>query len=199
MKFKFSNVAMIVGSLMLLLVFLVPMWKIRLEAPQFPEGIDMYIWVNKITGDTESTLQNMNILNHYIGMQKIEPDSIPELQYFPYIIIFMSILGVIFGLFGNRKFFMTWIILIIILGVLGIYDFYMWEYNYGHNLDPMAPIKVPGMVYQPPLIGSKYLLNFKAISYPALGAYFLGVAVILAFVAFLKDKKKIEEKNEKTN
>ena len=78
---------------MLLLVFLFPLWSISLEAPQFPEGINMYIWVNQITGDTESTLQNMNILNHYIGMQKIEPDSIPELQYFPYIVVFMSVIN----------------------------------------------------------------------------------------------------------
>lgn len=188
---------MIVGSLMLLLVFLVPIWKIRLEAPQFPEGINMYIWVNQITGDTESTLQNMNILNHYIGMQKIEPDSIPELQYFPYILIFMCILGVIIGLFADRKYFMAWVVLLLLLGLLGIYDFYMWEYNYGHNLNPMAPIKVPGMVYQPPLIGSKYLLNFKAISYPVTGTYILGVCAILAIFAFFKSKVKKGEKDEK--
>lgn len=70
MKNKSSRIVMIIGSLMLLLVFLFPLWSISLEAPQFPEGINMYIWVNQITGDTESTLQNMNILNHYIGMQK---------------------------------------------------------------------------------------------------------------------------------
>lgn len=197
MKIKTSRLSMIVGSLMLLLVFLVPIWKIRLEAPQFPEGINMYIWVNQITGDTESTLQNMNILNHYIGMQKIEPDSIPELQYFPYILIFMCILGVIIGLFADRKYFMAWVVLLLLLGLLGIYDFYMWEYNYGHNLNPMAPIKVPGMVYQPPLIGSKYLLNFKAISYPVTGTYILGVSSILAIFAFFKSKVKKGEKDEK--
>ena len=41
-------------------------------------------------------------------------------------------------------------------------DFYLWEYEYGHNLDPTAPIQVPGMSYQPPLIGYKMLLNFGA-------------------------------------
>lgn len=184
---------------MLLLVFLFPLWSISLEAPQFPEGINMYIWVNQITGDTESTLQNMNILNHYIGMQKIEPDSIPELQYFPYIVVFMSVIGVLFGIVGNRKLFLTWTILMIILGVLGIYDFYLWEYDYGHNLDPHAPIKVPGMVYQPPLFGSEWLLNFRATSYPALGSLFMGGSVLFAGLAYFMSKEKKELKNEEAN
>lgn len=196
MKKKSARIVMVIGSLMLLLVFMFPLWSISLEAPQFPEGINMYIWVNQITGDTESTLQNMNILNHYIGMQKIEPDSIPELQYFPYIIIFMSALGVLFGLIGNRKTFFIWAIIMIILGILGVYDFYLWEYDYGHNLDPRAPIKVPGMVYQPPLFGSEYLLNFRAISYPALGSLFLGGSILLSLVAFYISKEKKEVKNE---
>jgi len=199
MKNKSSRIVMIIGSLMLLLVFMFPLWSISLEAPQFPEGINMYIWVNQITGDTESTLQNMNILNHYIGMQKIEPDSIPELQYFPYIVVFMSVIGVLFGIVGNRKLFLTWIILMIILGVLGIYDFYLWEYDYGHNLDPHAPIKVPGMVYQPPLFGSEWLLNFRATSYPALGSLFMGGSVLFAGLAYFMSKEKKELKNEEAN
>lgn len=199
MKNKSSRIVMIIGSLMLLLVFMFPLWSISLEAPQFPEGINMYIWVNQITGDTESTLQNMNILNHYIGMQKIEPDSIPELQYFPYIVVFMSVIGVLFGIVGNRKLFLTWTILMIILGVLGIYDFYLWEYDYGHNLDPHAPIKVPGMVYQPPLFGSEWLLNFRATSYPALGSLFMGGSVLFAGLAYFMSKEKKELKNEEAN
>ncbi len=46
-----------------------------------------------------------------------------------------------------------------VLAAVGLYDFYMWEYDYGHNLNPHAAIKIPGMAYQPPLIGSKMLLT----------------------------------------
>jgi copper chaperone NosL len=65
-----------------------------------------------------------------------------------------------------------------LLGLLGLVDFYLWGYDYGHNLDPTAPIKIPGMSYQPPLIGSKELLNFTAVSFPHVG----GVALVLAGV-----------------
>ncbi len=175
---------MIAGALLLLTLFITPLWRITLQAPQYPDGITMYIWINKITGDSEYTLQNINILNHYVGMKYIEPDSIPELQYFPYIILGMVLLGLISGSIGNRRLIFAWGSVMILLGALGIYDFYLWEYDYGHNLDPNAPIKVPGMAYQPPVIGSKMLLNFRADSYPYWGGLFMGLSIILSFVSF---------------
>jgi hypothetical protein len=71
-----------------------------------------------------------------------------------------------------------------VLGVVGLWDFWHWEHDYGHNLDfQHAIIKVPGMTYQPPLIGSKQLLNFTATSWPAAGAICLGVAFVLGVAA----------------
>jgi copper chaperone NosL len=179
----FIAVGLLVG------VKLLPIWKITLTAPQYPMGINMYISIDKIGGDEESTLQNINILNHYVGMKFIEPDSIPELKYFPYVIYSMLILGLIFLVVRLRILKLIWVSLIIILGILGVYDFYMWEYDYGHNLSPDAPIKVEGMSYQPPLIGAKMLLNFKAESYPHYGSMFLGSSVLLAFVSYLIQRK----------
>lgn len=183
---------MSLAALMLIGLFFFPIWKIRLEAPQYPDGVNMYIWINKITGDSPSTLQNINILNHYIGMQYITPDSIPELTYFPYVVIAMMILGVGIAFTKNKKLFIFWGALLLVLGILGMYDFYLWEYDYGHNLSSTAPIKIPGMVYQPPLFGSKMLLNFNAISLPHYGSIFLALAFgfnFLSFTSFWKKKK----------
>ena len=184
------NFIFLIGVLLPLLLFVFPLWKITLTAPQYPDGIAMYIWINQITGDTESTLQNINILNHYVGMKNIEPDSIPELKYFPWVVGAMSFLGVAFFFLRKKPLYLTWVIILVVLGGLGIYDFYLWEYDYGHNLDPKAPIKVPGMAYQPPVIGSKMLLNFRADSWPALGGIFLGIGILLAFMAFYLEHKK---------
>ncbi|MEK6481350.1 nitrous oxide reductase accessory protein NosL [Catalinimonas sp. 4WD22] len=177
------RILFLTGALSLLLLFAFPLWQITLYAPQYPDGITMYIWINQISGNEEGVLQNVNILNHYIGMKYIEPDSIPELQYFPFIVVGMTLLGI--GLFfvNKRQGFLTWALLLILLGTLGIYDFYLWMYDYGHNLDPQAPIKIPGMVYQPPLFGQKMLLNFDAHSYPHWGSLFLGLAIVLGLAA----------------
>lgn len=173
----------------LLMLFFFPLWKITLIAPQYPDGVTMYIWINKITGDTPGTLQNINILNHYVGMKKIEPDSIPELTYFPWVVGILGLLGLIAAAVNKSKIYLSWAILFLILGALGIYDFYLWEYDYGHNLDPKAPIKVPGQSYQPPLFGSKMLLNFNALSYPGTGGIFMGLAMVLSFAAWWVRKK----------
>ncbi|MDP3830428.1 MAG: hypothetical protein Q8Q47_04105, partial [Ignavibacteriaceae bacterium] len=83
-----------VASLFLILIFFFPIWSIDLLAPQYPEGIGLKIWINQITGLKPNDLNNINGLNHYIGMKAIVPDSIPELTIMPYIIIFMVIFGI---------------------------------------------------------------------------------------------------------
>jgi copper chaperone NosL len=186
---KISKIIIIFASLLLILTFLFPIWYIDLEAPQYPEGIGLEIWLNKITGQKPHDLENINGLNHYIGMKQIVPDAITELKIMPFIILFMILFGLIAAFTGKRFMVYSWIALFIILAAIGLYDFYMWEYDYGHNLNPHAAIKIPGMAYQPPLIGSKMLLNFNAISMPDISFYILVVAVVLAIIALVIDKK----------
>lgn len=187
-----SRILMIIGALLILALFIFPMWNITLEAPQYPEAIGMDIWVNKITDHNPNDLKNINLMNHYVGMDAI-PEKIPEFEYFPYIVIGMSILGIIFGWIGRRNLFLVWFCMMVILGTLGMYDFYLWEYDYGHNLDPTAAIKVPGQAYQPPLIGSKVILNFKAISSPMIGAYFLFTGILTALIAYFVARKQAKQ------
>ena len=125
-KSKLSRLIFGIATLMLILLFLFPIWSITLTAPQYPDGISMYIWLNKITGSTESTLQNINILNHYVGMKFIEPDSIKELTYFPYVIGFMIFMGLMIVAFNKGWMKISWVAVLIILGIAGMYDFYLW-------------------------------------------------------------------------
>ena len=66
----------------------------------------------------------------------------------------------------------------------------MWGYDYGHNLDPKAAIQVPGLSYQPPLIGHKQLLNFDAYSYPDSGGWVVMVAGALFFGVWVFEWRK---------
>jgi copper chaperone NosL len=102
----------------------------------------------------------------------------------------MGVLAILFAILKKRYLFLAWGILFVVMGILGIYDFYRWEYDYGHNLSPTAPIKVPGMAYQPPLFGTKMLLNFKASSYPGWGSLFFLLSVMMGFLAFFASKRK---------
>jgi copper chaperone NosL len=71
------------------------------------------------------------------------------------------------------------------VSVVGLADFWKWEYDYGHNLDEeTAIIKIPGMSYQPPLIGSRQILNFTAHSWPGSGGWIaIGAALTALGVA----------------
>jgi hypothetical protein len=179
----------LIGTMLIALYF-VPLWSIRLVAPQYPEGLGMYIGINKITGHEEHDLQNINLLNHYVGMEKIVEASIPELEFMPYVLAFM-IVGAMFTLFYDRVIMVYLGILnFFLVGAAGLYDFWRWEYNYGHHLNPDAPISIPGMTYQPPLIGCKRLLNINACSWPHAGGILLFVSVLfLVFIAVLEKRK----------
>lgn len=166
-----SRLLLALASLALLLMYVTPIWKITLDAPQYPEGIGMYIRINDITGIKPNDLHNINGLNHYIGMQEIVPDAIPELTWMPWLIAGLIVLGLLAAGTGSRRLLYLWTALFVVLAVAGMVDFYLWEYDYGHNLNPHAAIKVPGMTYQPPLIGSKQLLNFTANSWPNVGGW----------------------------
>ncbi|MEN8124776.1 MAG: hypothetical protein ABFR32_06545 [Bacteroidota bacterium] len=196
---KISKILMIVGSLLLLGLFAFPLWNITLEAPQYPIPLGMEIYINKFVDTNEFDIKNINLMNHYVGMKYI-PETIPEFKIFPIIIGIMVVLGVIIGIIGKYKWFLFWFFLMSILGIAGMYDFYLWEYDYGHNLDPKAIMNFKNpdgsvMGFQPPLFGSKDILNFTAHSYPRAGAYLMFVGMFLTFIAFFVGKKEAKNQN----
>ncbi|HEX5970945.1 MAG TPA: hypothetical protein VFY85_03405, partial [Gemmatimonadaceae bacterium] len=167
---RLSRLLVGAAALLLVLLYVLPLWHVRLVAPQYPEGLGMNIHVASVRGATETDLNNINSLNHYIGMKRIESDAIPELTIMPWLVGALVAGGVLVALLGRRVPLYTWTGGFALLGVAGLVDFWRWEYDYGHNLDlEEAIIKIPGMSYQPPLIGSKQLLNFTATSWPGLG------------------------------
>lgn len=165
-----------ISAVLMISAYFLPLWQIILEAPQYPEGLGLEIWLHGITGN----IDQINGLNHYIGMKHIVVDEFLEFKIVPYIFALIIILGLYTALNGSRKLLWVWISILIAFAIVGFTDFYLWEYDYGHNLDPRAAIKVPGMSYQPPLIGYKQLLNFLAGSLPASGAIIVGLAGIMA-------------------
>jgi len=178
------------ASAFLLFALPLPLWQIRLIAPQYPEGLGMDIHARTVVGAKEHDLDNINELNHYIGMKTIEPEGIAELRVIPWLIAGLGVLGFIVAIARKRALLIAWLLSFGALGVVGLWDFWHWEHDYGHNLDLQhAIIKIPGMTYQPPLIGSKQLLNFTASSWPAAGTMLLGAAFVLGVVAMFIGKR----------
>ena len=173
-----------VAALVLLPVFflpVLPIWIMKLWAPQYREGLTLAIYSNTIKGD----LQSINTLNHYVGMKHITPDDFREFRFLPQALTGFGLLALIAALFNRR-----WIAMLgwIAFSVFAIYmfnDYAQWLWHYGHDLDPRAPIKLP--LFTPPLIGYSRMANFRVLSVPGPGTFLLGIAWLLGPLAILAE------------
>ncbi|MEY8019303.1 hypothetical protein AB8P51_00595 [Muriicola sp. SD30] len=191
---KKASILMIIGPLFLLGLYVFPLWTIMLGAPQYPDPLGMNIHINGIRDVNEFDIQNIDGLNHYIGMKTLpKPEEMWEFSTFPIVIGIMIGLGVLVGILGYLKkvdfrWFLGWFVLMSVLGVLGMYDFNEWMVDYGTNLDPNAIMKLANpdgtpMSYKPPLFGYAKMLNFEVSSLPSTGAWMMFTGMMLTLVA----------------
>lgn len=180
---KWGRIVLLGCGLALVAVLFLPIWRIDLSAPQYPEGLRMLIYAHKLGGNVDI----INGLNHYIGMKTLHAEDFIEFTVLPFIIGAYALAFFLTAAAGKRKILFVLFAFYVAFGILAMVDFWRWEYNYGHHLDPHAAIIVPGMAYQPPLIGYKQLLNFGAYSIPDIGAWiFIAVGIILVIIIALE-------------
>lgn len=192
-----SKILIFISGILLILVLFVPLWQIELEAPQYPEGLVLKMYPHKIGGNVDI----INGLNHYIGMRTLHTKDFIEFTVLPYIVGFFALLCFIVVALKKQKGLTALFTLFVAFGIVAMIDFWRWEYAYGHELNPDAPIQVPGMAYQPPLIGYKQLLNFGAFSIPDIGGFLFILVGLLLLIALLlpwykKRQAKIALKNK---
>ncbi|WP_449436867.1 hypothetical protein [Pedobacter steynii] len=187
-----SRIIVLLCGLALIIVLFVPLWQIELAAPQYPEGLVLKMYPNKLAGNVDI----INGLNHYIGMKTLHTEDFIEFRVLPYVIVFFAVFALAVSIFlRNMKWLLALFFFFVIFGIIAMADFWRWEYQYGHDLDPNAAINVPGMSYQPPLIGYKQLLNFGAYSVPDIGGWIfivVGVGLLVAIVLQFKHKKQLK-------
>lgn len=182
---KLSIVLLIMAAICLATNLVLPIWKIDLYAPQYPEGLVLLIYADKLGGNVEI----INGLNHYIGMQTLHTENFIEFTILKYILGFFSLLILAAAFIRRKKMVYMVFVAFTLFSILSMVDFYRWNYNYGHHLNPNAAIIVPGMSYQPPLIGYKQLLNFGAYSMPDKGGMlFVACGVLLLLVVLFERK-----------
>lgn len=190
-----SRVLLFTSSVLLIISIFIPIWRIELDAPQYPEGLVLEIFSNKLGGDAEI----INGLNHYIGMKTLHAENFIEFSILTYIIGFYALFALVAAVVAQKKVAYVLLTLFVLFGVIAMIDFWRWEYDYGHDLDPHAAIIVPGMAYQPPLIGFKQLLNFGAYSVPDTGGWLFIISGLLMLVVTMNESQffKRFSKNKK--
>lgn len=188
---KIQKNLLILSLLLLIPPYFFPIWSITLEAPQYPEGLGLYIGISNITGHHPNDLENINLVNHYIGMKEINPDSFPELVYMPWILGFLILFLATVIVKQNKKLVIIYVVVFLLLSIAGLVDFYLWNYDFGNNLNTeTAAIKIPGVSYQPPVFGKKQLLNFTTTSLPGLGGSSAILSLFITGVVTLFDLRR---------
>jgi len=178
-----SRLFLLAAAVAIAASFFFPLWKMHLVAPQYSDGLDLYIYSYKIVGGglNGQHLVEINNLNHYIGMKPIQQADFLEMLWMPFVfglIILLILRSIVFGEMSNV---VDLFALYSYFGIFSIGSFWYRLYQYGHNLDPMAPMRIKP--FTPLLIGVKQIANFREYSFPQAGAYLLLLSVLLIVLA----------------
>src|SRR5690606_30199879 len=123
MKYKMSPLSQIVMAICAIILIgsiFLPIWRIELSAPQYPEGLELKIFSNKLGGQVDI----VNGLNHYIGMRTLHEDDFEEFAVLPYILGGFVLLGLIVAAAKRRWLLFTWFALFVLFAILAMVDFY---------------------------------------------------------------------------
>lgn len=185
-----SRLLLLIAALAIVAAIFFPLWKMHLVAPQYSDGLDLYIWPYKIQGGglNGQHLVEINNLNHYIGMKAIAAQDFIEMSWIPFVFGVIILLLLRAAIIGEMINLIDLFALYCYFGIFSIGSFWFRLYQYGHKLDPHAPVHIKP--FTPYLIGVKQIANFREASYPLLGAYLLTFSVLLIVVAGWVSRKE---------
>jgi hypothetical protein len=153
-----------------------PLWRISMEAPQYPKGLWLDIYASKLeAGNDGQHLTEINTLNHYIGMKAIERTDLVELDYLPFAFGLLVLLTLRTAAVGNIRTLVDLAVLTTYIGLFSLARFYYMLWSYGHQLDPKAALKVDP--FMPAFFGQKDVANFSTESWPQAGGILVGVFI----------------------
>jgi hypothetical protein len=174
------------GTRMLVLALLIPLgvaafaplWTLEMVAPQYPAGLELRIYPYTVEGD----IQEVNTLNHYIGMAPIDRAALSDLDWLPFAIGVAALLVLRVAAIGDLRALVDFVALFTYFGLFSFARFAYTLYVFGHNLNPDAPFDVEP--FTPVVLGTGQVANFTITSLPAAGAWALS-AVGVVLVALL--------------
>lgn len=182
-----TRIVLLLLIIPVLLSYWTPLWTIRLEAPQYPNGISVAIYSYKIVGGHNGQdINEINELNHYIGMRKLDRSEFVDLDWIPFVFGVLVLLTLRQAALGDLRGLVDLVALTVYVSVFAFARYILQLYTFGHNLDPSAPVKIAP--FMPVILGKKQLANFTTYGLPGTGSFLLAIftigVVTLAVVDF---------------
>lgn len=185
-----SRLVLLLAAAAVIASFFFPLWRLHLTAPQYSEGLrlDIYTWKIQGGGLNGNDLNEINNLNHYIGMRPIKAADFTEMQVIPFMFGVFILLALRAAVLGIMRFVVDLFGLAAWFGAFSIGSFYYRLWIYGHELDPKAPMHIKP--FMPKVFGEQTIANFTQSSYPQMGTYLLWIFMILLLLAMWLSRKE---------
>ena len=165
------------AALFLMVSLLLPYWVLQMKAPQFPDGLDVRAYINRLEGD----VVELEGLNHYVGLESFENGAVFERSIAIIAVIVLAGLLVSALLIHNR-----WVTLLVLpallFPVVFVADLQYWLWRYGHSLDPLAPLSGAVGEFTPPIFGPAEIAQFDTLALPGPGLVLAVVGSVLVGV-----------------
>jgi len=173
---------LILAGVLMLSIYLFPLWNLTMYAPQYPDGLRLDIYGYKLVGGNGGQdVKEINVLNHYIGMRDLVAEDFTEFKWMPFVVGALALLFGRAAVHGKMAGLVDVAVLYLYFALFSLWSFGYKLYQYGHSLAPTAAVTVDP--FMPPMFGSKQLANFEVYSYPSLASYAIGGAMLLLVVA----------------
>lgn len=170
-KYQAPRICFVAAAVLLVISIFFPYWNLKLVAPQYPKGLYVHAYVNRLEGVTEkglNALDELEELNHYVGMPSFESGAVLERSIS--IIAIVAIAGILLAALVFRT---RWVVLAtlpaLLMPLLFLGDLQFWLWRYGHSLDKSAPFAGAVGDFTPPVLGPATIANFETLALPGLG------------------------------
>jgi len=154
-----------------------PYWRLTLHAPQYPKGLTVQAYVNRIEGD----VREIDGLNHYIGMRPLNEAAAFEKSISVYGIIGLALL-ILAAIFVHSRWAALLALPALLLPAIFLLDLQFWLANFGQNLDPKAPLSSSIDPFIPPVLGEGVIAQFSTWAVPDVGLWVATAASLLIAV-----------------
>jgi hypothetical protein len=185
-----ARALLLAGIMSLMIGAALPVWRIELVAPQYAEGLSLEMYAYKIVaGNDGNDLQEINLLNHYIGMKPIAQADFVEMRWIPFAIGAFVLLGLRAAVLGRIGNLVDLLVMFVYFSAFSLGTFAYRLYTYGHDLDPKAPMRIEP--FMPILVGEQQIANFVQSSWPLAGSFLLAMFVPAVLGAIWLSRKEV--------
>lgn len=186
-RYQLPTILFAIAAIFIIISIFLPYWKMTLQAPQYPKGLSVITYVNRLEGD----VQEIDGLNHYIGMRPLGEAAQLE-RSLSILAISVTSLLVMAAIFIHTRYVVLLTVPALMFPLIFLGDTYYWMRNFGMNLDPTAPLSSAIKPFVPPLLGTGMVAQFKTVSAVQSGFYLalLGSFLIIAGLYFHRQAYK---------